>query len=409
MSPNTFERQACISDVVIERDSGTRTGRLRRVRARRRLARAAAVFLVVALLGAGSLAIRRPAPAVPGTGAKETDQQTMLLVFSLRGDLSHQADSLTLFAAGANGEDPVVLFIPVGTLGTIPGQGFESIGRALSVQSLRAQTLAVENLLGIDVDETQEIDDAAFTRFADQLGGIEIPDGESTDASSGATRMNGSEAVRYMTSRAESETEIQRFVRARKVWDAVAAASPESIERALTSTAEDSLDRDGAGSLARSLGWLARVEPAARGYEVLPVDAIGSGGSEEAYTVQNAGLDALVRRRFSASAFVRGAMPSARPRAEIRNGNGTPEAGLRAADALIRGGIQVVVTGNAPSFDVAITRIIGYVDDAAGSELRNRVRKLLGLGRVEFGTRGQTVVDVTVVLGKDFSGEGDSN
>lgn len=394
---------------MIEKDPGTRTGRLRRSRARRRLVRAAATILVVGLLGVGSLAIRRPNPAVPGAGVKETDQQTMLLVVSLRDDLSHQADSLTLFAAGANGEDPVVLFVPVGTLGTIPGQGFESIGRALSVQSLRAQTLAVENLLGIDVDETREIDDATFTRFVDQLGGIEVPEGESAGPSSGATRMNGSEAARYLTSRAESETEIQRFVRARKVWDAVAASSPESIGRALASTAQDSLERDGAGSLARALGWLAGVEPSARGYEVLPVDAIGSGGAQEAYAVQNAGLDALVRRRFWASTFVRGAMPSARPRAEIRNGNGTPEAGLRAADALIRGGIQVVVTGNAPSFDVAVTRIIGYDDDAAGSELRNRVRELLGLGRVEFGTREQTVVDVTVVLGKDFSSEDDSN
>ncbi|MFA5892042.1 MAG: LCP family protein [Actinomycetota bacterium] len=374
----------------------------------------AVALAVLAAIGVGVFTVQKSSPAAPSTPAPMIVQDTLLLVLSLRDDLSHQADSLTVFAAGHEGDRPVALFIPVGTLGTIPGQGFEAIGRALSVQSLRAQRLAVENLLGIEIDETQEIDDAVFSSFVDELGGIEIRDGDSTadngpgSSGSEAQRMSGSEAVRYLTHREESGTEIQRFVRARRVWDAVAAAKPEDIERALTNTAANSLERDGRRALARALGWFAATEPGARGYEVLPVDIVGSGGSEEVYAVQEDGLDALVRRRFTSSAFVRGQAPSMRPRAEIRNGNGTPEAGLRAADALIRGGIRIALTGNAPSFDVATTRIIGYSDDAAGVALSRDVRELLGLGRVEFGTRGQTVVDVTVVLGKDFAGEGDS-
>jgi hypothetical protein len=69
---------------------------------------------------------------------------------------------------------------------------------------------------------------------------------------------------------------------------------------------------------------------------------------------------------------------------------------------LVPAGLRIEVTGNAPTFDYRSTRIVIYSDDAVGLALGQEIRNLLGVGTVEVGTRAQNVVDVTVVLGKDF-------
>jgi LytR cell envelope-related transcriptional attenuator len=92
----------------------------------------------------------------------------------------------------------------------------------------------------------------------------------------------------------------------------------------------------------------------------------------------------------------------ARPKVELRNGNGTPELGQRAAALLVPAGLRIEVTGNAAKFDYRSTRIIIYSNDAAGLALGQEVRNLLGVGTVEVGTNAQTIVNVTVILGKDF-------
>jgi len=97
-----------------------------------------------------------------------------------------------------------------------------------------------------------------------------------------------------------------------------------------------------------------------------------------------------------------GVTPGARPRLEIRNGNGVPESGERVAALLVPAGMNIVVTGNAPSFTYNSTRVVVYGDDAASLALARKIRDLLGVGDVEVGTRGQTIVDVTIVVGKDF-------
>ena len=86
-------------------------------------------------------------------------------------------------------------------------------------------------------------------------------------------------------------------------------------------------------------------------------------------------------------------------RAIVYNGSGTPGAAGVAAQQLIRGGVRVVDTKNADRFDYATTQIVVQNGDAAAGEA---VRKALGVGDIVDQPSEQDVVDVIVIVGKDF-------
>jgi LytR cell envelope-related transcriptional attenuator len=138
-----------------------------------------------------------------------------------------------------------------------------------------------------------------------------------------------------------------------------------------------------------------------RTYEVLPGQQIGGGGPTVSYQVDEQKLADLIARDFAGSVPT-GTTYAARPRIELRNGNGTPGIGERAAQLLVPAGLRIEVTGNANNFNYRSTRIIVYGDDQKSMALARKIRSLLGVGSIQIGTRALTVVDVTVVLGKDF-------
>jgi len=84
----------------------------------------------------------------------------------------------------------------------------------------------------------------------------------------------------------------------------------------------------------------------------------------------------------------------------VLNGNGEPETGLAVADLLVPAGFRIADTGNARSFDFTRTRIIVYRE--TDLPIAVRIRDLLGLGAIEISRTQQTIVDVTVVVGRDF-------
>jgi hypothetical protein len=84
------------------------------------------------------------------------------------------------------------------------------------------------------------------------------------------------------------------------------------------------------------------------------------------------------------------------------NGNGTPEAGVAVAARLIPAGFRLVDSGNARSFDFAVTKIVVYANDADAIAMAEHIKDLLGAGEIEVARRPQTSIDVTVVIGKDY-------
>jgi hypothetical protein len=92
--------------------------------------------------------------------------------------------------------------------------------------------------------------------------------------------------------------------------------------------------------------------------------------------------------------------PESQPvRVKILNGAGQPGIGGEAAKPLIRAGFRVIDTTNADRFNYPHTLIVTYRMDTKSAEA---IRKVLGVGRIVVGTMAQDVVDVIVVIGKDF-------
>lgn len=84
----------------------------------------------------------------------------------------------------------------------------------------------------------------------------------------------------------------------------------------------------------------------------------------------------------------------------ILNGNGSPGVARKAADALIGKGFKIIDVKNADKFDYAETQIIIYEKDQKKNA--DKVQRLLGRGAIALKSMPQDVVDVLIIVGKDF-------
>jgi hypothetical protein len=65
-------------------------------------------------------------------------------------------------------------------------------------------------------------------------------------------------------------------------------------------------------------------------------------------------------------------------------------------------GYRIALSANADRLDYYKTRVISYDDSPEGIAAAYRARELLGTGRVQISSQGQGIVDLTIVVGRDF-------
>ncbi|MCA1829981.1 MAG: LCP family protein [Actinobacteria bacterium] len=393
---------------------GRRADRLRK---RRRLRRIVTVVLVVVLAGAGGgtyLAVahhpkKKIHAAIYGT-PDQGPQIVTLLAMDAHGAKSGRADSLTLFAIDRTGDSPVTLFVPTRTLTQVPAFAYTSIGDAL-IDTPFLERISLENMIGISVDDVVTFDDVVMGRFINSLGGLDIDvdqdvyvtndaGGRVLEFQHGPQHMDAATAVLYMTDIGDGQNELDRFPRQHQVWNAILSLGREKIQNALASLTDADVDPDQRQALSLVLGAIAAAPDGERAWETMPVTTVISGGPEEAYQVDTSNLDAMAQRDFAASTF--GTVPSARPSIEIQNGTGVAGAGERPAALLVEDGFKIAIARNADSFRHAHTTITVYGQNDAARALADRLRTLLGRGAVQFAPQGQTVVQATIVIGRDF-------
>ncbi len=406
-----------MTDTLPRVEPGARQERRRRKALRRRLGMGGAVALPLAILSIVLIAglgggDADPTPIPVGDGA-EGGQITYLLVGTRADETTGAADWITVLAVDREGTRPVTLFVPTSTLTEIPGFGFDSVGKALALGRLPLEEVAVENMLGITIDHTMIVSEQLISRLVDLAGGIEVDLPERLLAPSGANRLvpvfekgkqrlDGSRAVRYLQFEGAGG-ELERAVRAQQVWEGIyrrfegekAADLKRIMTSLLTSSPVTDAPPEDAGAF---IGAFAAVGEDDRSYRTLPVEAVGGGGAEDAFRVQQTRLDEMVRSLLAESLPPGG--PGRGARVQILNGNGQPEVGLAVADLLIPSGFRIADTGNARSFEFVRTRIVVYRE--ADIPIAQRIRALLGVGTIEISRTQQSIVDVTVVVGRDF-------
>jgi ribosome-associated protein len=145
-------------------------------------------------------------------------------------------------------------------------------------------------------------------------------------------------------------------------------------------------------SQARNLVALARADV---GFDTLPVDTLSS-GSIARYEIRQPDADQLVRADLPSAMFTFGT----RLRVEVLNGTGAIALTQEVARRVVPAGDEVTLTGNVPGFGVRHTQVVYY--RTADLPAARRLAAALGVGSVALGNVPLDVVDLTVVVGKDF-------
>ncbi|MDP9296244.1 MAG: LCP family protein [Actinomycetota bacterium] len=254
--------------------------------------------------------------------------------------------------------------IPPSLLVTIPGGGDGTIGEV----ALRpGETLAatISNMLGTWIDAHATTDMVGLIAIVDRAGGLTLP---------GSSRPSTGDQVRAYL---EQKTGSERLARWSQVLSALLAKSL---------VLQDS-DLRGVGELQPAQGVLSQVSSA----QVEDLPATPTQG--RFLVADQAGITKLL-----ASALGIKAAPVAR--VAVLNGNGRPGVGESVASVLIPAGYRVVSSQNAQKFGQKTTRIVAQGEPVRAAA--ERLRALLGVGRVIVVDQRSGFADITLVVGEDY-------
>lgn len=373
-----------------------RERRQRRRRRRARHLRTGAAVVVAGVVMAAVL-VRMDGGDGGDRGAKATDPGRAAAaappVLLAQQDASGGATSLTVLVPAPGGGGNLVL-IPPGTMTEVVSLGLEPVSRSLELGGPARLHATVENLLGASIADALIVDGATLASLLEPVGplSVEVPERvEQLDPNgrvevlyeAGPAVVPPADAAAFLAARGRGN-DLARLARHQAFFDSWLEAVRDRRDAAPTKPP----------SLARAFDALASGPVRTR---VLPVEAFGTAAAEgELYRVRDDELSRLVATVFPSA----GRESGPRPRVQILNGTGA--VGL--ADA-VRGklgaGFDVRLTGNAATFDKERTEIVFY--DRAKRAAAERARTALGVGELVFSRNPLDVVDVTIIVGKDFS------
>ncbi|MCK4778136.1 MAG: LCP family protein [Actinomycetia bacterium] len=85
----------------------------------------------------------------------------------------------------------------------------------------------------------------------------------------------------------------------------------------------------------------------------------------------------------------------------ILNGCALPGVGAEVAEKLVEAGFRVIDTKNADHWNYEQTEIISYKEENKADTVK--IRRTLGVGTIKYKNAPQELVDITVLIGKDYS------
>ena len=335
-------------------------------------------------------------PTKPGYEARVKPTPTHLVVtVSEDGEVRE----LQLLVGGAKGGGSVV-FVPGLMVLNVDGKPY-NLAELAAAQGIPKVVEVVQSTLGVAVSEAVEIGPEELTRLFTSAGSLEIDNPEALRSGdqvvfpAGKITLQPSEIPRYLSMLNEGEPVVNRPFRAEQVWEAWMAKLASA--GAPTLPALPDVLGDGTVDLSALTKALASGTV---GFQQLPLERLvvpDMGG----FAVYQPNGDAIARLMASVVPFPGSAFPGQRARVRLLNGTTDKAAVLRAAQPIAAAGGQIVVMGNAESFDIAKTRV-EYNVEAQKSAAESIA---VGLGvKASFAGTESDAVDVTVILGADFAG-----
>ena len=404
----------------------------RRRRRRRAMVRVGVLLSVVAAVVAAVLVVpwdrlRRetpqPAPTAARTEVVAAPQQDTMLLIRTPADDRAPALGLTLLAAQEGSREASVIFIPEGTIVDVPGFGQDRLGLAHQYGGPALVEASLENLLGVDIDHTAAVSNSGLAAFLARTGGLDIELEEQlvSRTAAGAARvrfepgaqfLDGERLVELWEFRQRGESELDTFPRQQLVWgELLAAAADEQVVEALTADGAPQLQTSANNKfLAGMLTRMAQAQDAGTlNYTLLPVTPFGARDETGAstYRPDPEGVTRLIQGPLRASVPEAGDTQGVR--VQVLNGVGTPGIGQDVDKALEGAGFRIVLTENARSFDFEKTRILIYAEDERSLLAAEEVQRRLGVGTIQVSRQPQSVVDLTIVVGADFTAKNDAD
>lgn len=381
-----------------------RSARKKRQRQLRRRRRLGALLVVGAVLSAIGLVAslfqfdgggdgRTKADRRAGTSPKPAVPTAMPVLLAQQQG-SGPAVSLTVLVPAAKGKGGTLVLIPPGTMTEVVALGLEPVGRSLDLGGPTRLQATVENLLGASIAEVAVVNDDNIAALLGPIGPLTVrlpQQVEEVDKSgrvevlyqAGPNKIEPGEVARFLSAKGRGN-DLERLARHQAFWDAWLAALKAQPAAAPTQPA----------ALAKAFTALVAGPVRTR---VVPVESFGTSPEDgELYKVRAAELTRMVTSSFPEAAELG---KQARPRVQILNGTGA--VGL--ADAVrnrLGAPFDVRLTGNAAAFNHDKTEIVFYAREKQA--MAEKVRKALGVGSLVFSRRPLDVVDVTLVVGKDF-------
>jgi len=393
--------------------------RSRRSRDRRkRLTSATVAGAVATLLAVGAVTLFVSSQTdeddvpIPLPSASERDRVTTTLLFGTR-EQNEEVGALwmTLLSFDRVNRTGAVVYIPAHAAVEVPGRGLRGIGEALASGGIPLLLVSAENLLGIEIDRYLELSDNDAELLFEATGplSVNVPDEVRVSAGPGRARLlftEGQQQLRpnflvqllYVIGLDADDAELG--LRHISFWDSLFdafAEEPENLSAAVRSAGGALAESDAdPGEHAQLLAALAALSPSDRTIAPLPVQQVSVGGSE-LYAV-----DAETIEAFMSDTLGVADVGNDDVRVQVLNGNGVPGIGQEVAEDLVGAGFRVVLTGNARRLNYKRTLIITYDDSDEGRAVAQRARSLLGVGEIQVSVQEQGIVDLTIVVGKDF-------
>lgn len=397
--------------------------RLQRERQQRRAKRRkllSLALLVLLIAGAGAVVaafvgdfkiIGRQPESKAGAKASESSRGTWLLIATVEADTSGSADWLSVVSWDRRAETGLMMYIPRSTYTEIPGHGLETIDKSLALGAEPLLITSISNLLGIHFDKYLRMSDQGVRVLFDELGGVTVdiehkltqaePGGKvMVEFAEGRQRMDGKRVSEFLSFVNESGDEVARGARHALLWRTVFGLEAGQVTEAFKTSKDIFITDANAEEIGELFSALAAAGKTSITFETLPVRATGVDRGVQFYAPEREAIAKLVTDHLAGSRLT-GSGSTGR-RVEILNGNGRPGIGQQVSEQLVPKGFRVVLNQNAKSFDFAVTQIVVYSDSKRTLAVGKEVRELIGVGEVIVSRQKQTLVDVTIVVGKDY-------
>lgn len=378
------------------------------------------ITLVVAVVGTGVVVKQTTDDDEqdPATQPVEDDLITYLVVGTVSKTAGAEARWITVIGVDEVAGTASVVYLPASTAYEVPGRGLQGIGDALASGGISLVKVSAENLLGFPIDHFLELPVTRAQKLFEQTGDltVNVPaevrvaagrDAEQVLLEPGEQVLSPSLQAVLLYELGADGDQGELGQRHLSFWQAfleAQSADPESLGAAVVAVSE-TLSDSAASNEEQSefFADLASTPTDDVTIAPLPVEQEVV-GETELYSTSDTDVRAFVEETF-------GDLPALEDevRVQILNGNGVPGIGEEVAGKLVGEGFRVVLSGNAERLDYEDTRIVIYESTPEAEASGERVRELLGVGEVQVSVQQQGIVDLTIVVGRDFIDATDSD